>query len=756
MKVLSPEEFDDKHKTKATILSPGEFDKKIGKTAILSPEEFDKRHGGASGGFGPSPVEKIIDYATAGHITYDPEKLKPQQWERPKGEAGEAIKYLWGKYEKDQDLKALQQGFDRLSKQFPEIAKRAPTTRMGYFEEPTGAALAATVAGGYGAARTGAGLLGIGKVAIKKGAAWLTGGVSDIPGAGLKAGVKALSAKQLEKTMVKAAAEKFGREIMAEAATAQAAKISRAAPAIARIGTAIKEAASKRKMQETLYSIERGKRIEKAMAVKVKGEKGFIIQKSKLKGELPKVEYESIRTKVTQQDIDDLFELVHESPAVEGWDEITAGEGLARLVGAQGGVLPTDSQLAMLRKVFPPDFIKTLLKKRTTWQKVKKGTAEALNIPRALMSSFDLSAPFRQGLMLISHPKRFFSSFKRMFKLFGSEKSFAALQESIKQKPTYNLMRESKLALTELGQEIGLREEIFMSSWAEKIPGIGRGVRASSRAYVGFLNKLRADVFEDLIRQADKLGLNASKNIDLSTEIAKFVNAASGRGSLGGLEKSAVMLNSALFSPRLMAARLTLLNPAYYINASPFVRKEALKSLFVLTGMTTTVLGLAKLGGADVGTDPRSADFLKIKIGNTRIDILGGFQQYMRAAGQILSGEYVSSTTGKVITLGEGYRPLTRWEIGGRFLESKFAPVLSFVKTMLGEKEIGGKEVKVSEEIAKRFTPMVIQDIYDLAKEDPELIPLAGLGVFGVGLQTYGPRRRKAKGIKGIEGIGRL
>ena len=749
MKVLSPEEFDDKHKTKAKILSPQEFDKQVGKSAILSPEEFDKRHGGATGYFGPGPVEKIIDYATAGHITYDPEKLKPQQWERPKGEAGEAIKYLWGKYEKDQDLKALQQGFDRLSKQFPEIAKRAPTTRMDFFEEPTGAALAAAIAGGYGAARTGKGLYGIGKVAIKKGAAWLTGGVSDIPGAGLKAGVKALSAKQLEKTMAKAAAEKFGKEIM----TAQAAKVSRVAPAIARIGTAIKEAASKRKTQETLYSIERGKRIGKAMAVKVKGEKGFIIQKGKLKGELPKVEYESIRTKVTQQDINDLFDLVKESPVVTGWDNITAQEGLARLLGAQGGALPTDSQLAMLRKIFPPDFIKTILKKRTIWQKVKKGTAEALNIPRAIMSSFDFSAPFRQGLFLISHPKRFFASFKRMFKLFGSEKTFAALQESIKQKPTYNLMRESKLALTELGEQLGLREEIFMSSWAEKIPGIGRGVRASSRAYVGFLNKLRADVFDDLIKQADKLGLNASKNIDLSTEIAKFVNAASGRGSLGAFERSAIMLNSALFSPRLMASRLTLLNPLYYVNASPFVRREALKSLFVLTGMTTTVLGLAKLGGADVGTDPRSADFLKIKIGKTRIDMLGGFQQYMRATWQISSGKYVSSTTGKIMTLGEGYRPLTRWEIGERFLASKFAPVLSFVKTMLGEKEIGGEKVKVFEEIAKRFTPMVIQDIYDLARENPELIPLAGLGVFGVGLQTYGPRRRKAKGIKGIKGM---
>lgn len=681
-----------------------------------------KKRTGATGYFGPTAMDKIIDYATAGHIKHP--AAQPRIKYDP--ETGQPIS--------------------------------EPSTRMGFFEEPTGAALAATIAGGYGAFRIGKGAIDISKMAVKKGLEWLTGGVSNIPGVGLKAGVKAASAKRLEKSMAKAAVEKFGREITAEAAVEHAAKISKAAPAIARIGTAIKEASSLRKEQATLYSLERGKRIGKAMAVKgAKGERQFILQKGKLKGELPKVEYESIRSKVTQQDIDTLFDLVEESPIVKGWDNVTAKEGLARLVGAEGGALPTDSQLAMLRKVFPPDFIKTLQKKRTAWQKVKKGTAEALNIPRALMASFDLSAPLRQALPLLSHPKRFYQSFKRMFKLFGSEKSFAALQESIQAKPTYNLMRESRLALTELGSEIGLREEIFMSSWAEKIPGVGRGVRASSRAYVGFLNKLRADVFDDLIRKADKLGLNASQNIDLSTKIARFVNAASGRSSLGAFENSAVMLNATLFSPRLMASRLTLLNPGYYVMASPFVRKEALKSLFVLTGMTTTALGLAKMGGADVGLDARSADFLKIKIGNTRVDILGGFQQYMRAAGQVMSGEYISSTTGKLVTLGEGYRPLTQQEIILRFGASKLAPVASFVWTMLGEDEIGGEKITVSKEVAKRFIPMVMQDIYDIAKEDPELLPLGIPAIFGVGLQTYGPRKRATRGgfgpIKGIGGI---
>jgi hypothetical protein len=39
---------------------------------------------------------------------------------------------------------------------------------------------------------------------------------------------------------------------------------------------------------------------------------------------------------------------------------------------------------------------------------------------------------------------------------------------------------------------------------------------------------------------------------------------------------------------------------------------------------------------------------------------------------------------------------------------------------------------------------MILQDTYELAKESPELVPLSVLGVFGVGVQSYKERARKA------------
>ena len=524
---------------------------------------------------------------------------------------------------------------------------------------------------------------------------------------------------------------------------------------VKKITMAIKGAKPIRKVQEQIYSKERGERLGQAMAVgeKIPGEKGFFTQLGKLKGELTKVEFESIRNKIGQKDIDALFDIINKATDVTGFENITAKTGLAKLLGARGGRVPTEGELALLRKIFPADFTKALMKKRSLFKKMTDAGLQLANIPRSIMASFDLSAPFRQGLFLgPSHPKRFTQAFMKMFRLFGSDDALVALQESITQKPTYKLMKESGLMLTKVGEGMALREEAFMSQWAEKIPLIGRGVRASGRAHMGFLNKLRADVFEDLVLKAERIGLDPKNNMDLSKAIAKFVNAGGGRGSMGALERSAVVLNTFFFSPRLMASRLTLLNPVYYIKQDPFVRKEALKSLFALAGLAGTILGLAKAGGADVGLDPRSADFLKIKIkGTTRIDILGGFQQYMRAAGQLISGKYVSTTTGKIVTLGEGYRPLTRLEILYRQIESKEAPVFSFITTLLKGQEITGEKISIPKEVGKRFIPMAMSDIYEIAKENPELLPISWLGIFGVGLQTYKGRPAKLKG--GIKGL---
>jgi hypothetical protein len=510
--------------------------------------------------------------------------------------------------------------------------------------------------------------------------------------------------------------------------------------------SALEKSKSVRAKQETLYEEARAKKFGKLMGVRqgAKGEAGFFKELGALKGELPKVEFEAIRGEVGQQDIDSLFQQVRESKKIGEWDKINAMEGLGKMFGEFGGRVPTEGELKLLGEVFGQKLVEALLEKRTLFAKMKDAALQIANIPRAIMASMDLSAPMRQGVFLIGRQKQFQPAFKKMFKQFVSEKAYQDAQDAIITHPDYQLARDSRLSLTDVDVLFANREEAFMSSWAEKIPLIGAGVKASNRAYVGFLNKLRFDTFVDMVAKAENLGLKPKSDRDLSVKIADFINNATGRGTLpGSLQNAAVALNSIFFSPRLIMSRLNLLNPFYYTTREPFVRKEALKSLFTFVGIGVTILSLAKLMGAEVGTDPRSSDFGKIKIKNTRIDVWGGFQPLVRSAAQIISGKSVSSVTGKEVTLGEGFRPLTRADIVERIVAGKLAPVPSFVYTLLKQVDPLGEAVKIPKEIVERFTPMIMQDLLELAKSDPELLPVTILELFGVGVQTYENKARK-------------
>ncbi len=358
-----------------------------------------------------------------------------------------------------------------------------------------------------------------------------------------------------------------------------------------------------------------------------------------------------------------------------------------------------------------------------------------LNFPRSIMATADLSAPFRQGLFLINHPKIFAKSMKTMFKAALSEKEYQKASSYIEKRESYPQMQRDGLSIMELGEDISKREELIMSNLLEKIPGIGKIVRGSNRAYTVFLNNLRADSYDYFTKKAVDVGA-MKRNPEIGKDIANFVNTATGRGSIKSIEKYAEVLNGTFFSPRLISSRLNLINPYYYYKLDPFVRKEALKSLFTLVGVGSTILSLAKMGGAEVGADPRSADFGKIKVGDTRIDIWGGFQQYAVLASRLISNEMVSSTTGREFTLGEGYKPTTRDAILAKFISYETSPVTSFAIGLFNGQNVMGDKFKVTDEIVRRSIPMLASDVYDLL-EDKKSLGYAGPAIFGVGLQTY-------------------
>jgi len=503
---------------------------------------------------------------------------------------------------------------------------------------------------------------------------------------------------------------------------------------------ALKRARPLRRQQEAIFFKERAKRVARVASAgqRVKGEAGFFAQKGALKGQFVKVEFESLRGKIKQSDIDELFNRIELNDSLLPLEKVTAKGGLAKILGEGGGAVPTRGEIGLLSEVFPLDFIKAVLGKQTFKKKLLANLAEIANIPRALMATFDFSAPLRQGIFFIGRPKQFTSAFGNMFRFAFSDKASKAFIADVKKRPTYKFMKQAELAITESQSPILTeREELFMSNILEKVPIIRVPLKIANRAYTGFLNKLRVDVFEDLLKKSNTQGIQRTDKF--LKDLGSFINAATGRGGLGPFERSSVVLNSLFFSPRLMASRMNLMNPYFYIQLDPFVRKEALKSLLTFGAYAGTIFGLTKLAGGEVGPDPRNADFGKAKFGNTRYDILGGFQQYIRIAAQLTSGKVISSTSGREITLGEGFKPLTRKDIVLRFFENKESPVASFITALATGRNAIGQEVDVPVEVVNRFTPFVLQDLFELYKADElkglvEWIPAP----FGVGVQTYG------------------
>jgi hypothetical protein len=292
-----------------------------------------------------------------------------------------------------------------------------------------------------------------------------------------------------------------------------------------------------------------------------------------------------------------------------------------------------------------------------------RGASNAPGFFKSIQASFDNSAVFRQGWKnLFAHPVIWQRNARKTFvdlaKTFGGKNVADELQADLVSRSNAELYKKAKL-------NIGLTDEAYPSSLPEKIPGIGRAFKASQDAYTNFIHKTNADVFDAYMKIGEKNGYEFS-DTDL-INIGRMVNSLSGRGHLGKLDAAADAVNVVFFAPRNLKSHFdvlgghaltggaTLSEIGSGTNAgSSFVRKQAaLNTLKIITG-TAAVLGLAKTLAPDaVELDPRSPDFGKIKVRNSRFDVTGGMGSILVLAARLLTNESKSSVTGKISKLNE-------------------------------------------------------------------------------------------------------
>ena len=405
-------------------------------------------------------------------------------------------------------------------------------------------------------------------------------------------------------------------------------------------------------------------------------------------------------------------------------------------------------------------------------EKAFRLTAEVANIPRTLMTIGDFSGLLRQNIFFSAgHPLMTSKALPGMFKSFTSQKVYDRWFADLKESPRYQIIKDSKLSIADsLSHDLSEREEAFMSSLPEKIPIVGSGinikgvkvpglniVKGSERSYTMLLNKMRVDVFNYFVDSLEKRGITYENSPKVYKSVAEYVNNATGRSDFGKtLNRIAPILNAAFFSPRLMASRVNMLTywaqPRFWKTLPREVRIDYFRNWISLLALGGTVLALAKAGGADVEDDPRSSDFGKIKSGDTRWDIWGGAQPYVRVLSQIISGQRKSTKSGKIYDLsGDDIFGEDRMGVGMGFLRNKLAPVpgaavdLLSGRTSIGDKimyqwgDAGDKEISIDQYIKQRLLPMTITGTEEALKDQgtKALLTVTVPSIFGVGTQTY-------------------
>jgi len=511
--------------------------------------------------------------------------------------------------------------------------------------------------------------------------------------------------------------------------------------AVDRLTAAMKRAKRLHPQKERMISLEKSRRVAIAQKIRASqtGEKAVLSSRGPLRGEYPVPAFTN--PEILPIDRYYLFESLRTSK-MSFFRYQNTGTALLKTLG---GEMPTRGEVTLLERHFGSGLAKAILQKRAFGTKTWQNTLDILNMPRATLASWDLSFPLRQGIMLLpGHPKQWAKSFGQMMKAARpghKGKEYARHLEDIAESSRYaGLRHRAKLDITQWGlSDVTAREEPFLSSWAELIPG----VKWSERTFTTMSNQLRINVFDDIARNWERAGMSWTTNPEEYTRLAAFLNHATGRGTIP--ERYAGItphLNAFFFSPKYQISRPQVVYDAFVSLKNPAARKVIIGDLvkFVATG-TATMWLLNQIKGVNVEVDPRHNEYGKVKAENTRYDYWAGFAQIARLIAQISSGQAIST--------GGELRNINRKEVIERYIRTKLSPPAGLAwdilegETFLGEQMVLEPTFLVRD-IPSRVVPMVMQDIVDAIRFQgmDGLLPVTSTtAFFGMGVGTWEPSK---------------
>ena len=385
----------------------------------------------------------------------------------------------------------------------------------------------------------------------------------------------------------------------------------------------------------------------------------------------------------------------------------------------------------------------------------------AAGLSKSIAVSFNDHAIFRQGWKnLFSHPEVWYKNAKQSFvdlaQQFGGKNVLDEVQADILSRPNAlnGRYRKAGLAIGNVeddfpGAAHHLPESAKKAADAVGQSVVGRAYKASEAAFTAFQYRSRADIFDKYMEIAQKSGVDVRDRTQLES-VGKLVNALTSRGDLGAAEPAANTANLFLFSVRKLKADFDFLTAHQgQSDVTPFVRKQAAVNLLKVVTGTSAILGIANaIAPHSVEWDPRSANFGKIRIGDTRFDVTGGMGSLLTLGARLATMKSKSSTTGKVAPINSGKFGATKGtDLVYNFFENRASPAANVALDLLKGETRNGLRPTIANEASQFVSPIGISNATELFQDPKSAGVLLGtLGdALGVANTTYSGKKRRKK-----------
>ncbi|KKM11033.1 hypothetical protein LCGC14_1721440, partial [marine sediment metagenome] len=286
-----------------------------------------------------------------------------------------------------------------------------------------------------------------------------------------------------------------------------------------------------REVTEIERTMERGRRTAKAEEAKAKAldsgasaDEVFQAGAAELAGSLPETLFPEFDSDtVSPMDFENVRRAILDSK-LQTFEQERARRGLNKL---QDGIVPPVNELEMLGVVIGRSKVAqiTALAEAKKLGKLKGLLLELTNFPTTTLASFDISMVGRQGITTLpKYPKQWFEAVITSYKAAYSEAYAQQAMNDMDTDEWADIRRRALVFRSDTDGSLSTAEAQFYSSWAKRVPILRIFTKASERAAVVGMNRLRTSIFNKVAE-----GWTATQRTDQNyRELAQVVNASTG------------------------------------------------------------------------------------------------------------------------------------------------------------------------------------------------------------------------------------